>query len=542
MSKSSYEEVKRHVESFGFKLLSKEYRTTTSLLEMQCPVGHVFSMSLLRFNRAKRRKCPECRPNNKPKWERVQQAFIVRGYTLLSNEDEYKNNETKLRFICNSGHENTITWGSLVAGCGCSLCKGHTKLDFQEVKKAFEDRGYVLHSKHIKRSKDIMRFTCPNGHRHHITWNKFQQGEDCGLCAKNKKKDFAEVEKAFQKEGYTILGPYKGMHSKVLVSCPRGHIYSVQPTSFMSGGKRCKSCFDSLNYSSAEKEILLFVRSLLRDAVILENTKSVIPPKELDIYIPSKNLAIEYCGLHWHSEGRGNKGRAYHYEKMIKCAESGIRLITIFEDEYLDKKEIVLSRISSSLGVYSDIIYARDTVFSLLSHKEAALFLNNNHLQGYGPSKYKCGLLYKGDLVLVATFGPASRAHAGGPDIIELKRLATKCGVCVVGGAGKVIKNAARIIQDDNSRVRYIKSYCDMRWSGFGGTVYDALGFNLVSFTKYTPHYIYGKCRYRNQTLRKNPAERLTGKTEYELRLEQGYDRIWDCGHRTYILDLQKVL
>jgi hypothetical protein len=39
-------------------------------------------------------------------------------------------------------------------------------------------------------------------------------------------------------------------------------------------------------------------------------------------------------------------------------------------------------------------------------------------------------------------------------------------------------------------------------------------------------------------SLRKTPEERLTGKSEVELRVEQGYNRIWDCGHRTYIIEI----
>jgi hypothetical protein len=68
--------------------------------------------------------------------------------------------------------------------------------------------------------------------------------------------------------------------------------------------------------------------------------------------------------------------------------------------------------------------------------------------------------------------------------------------------------------------------------------VYEELGFELITFTKYTPHYIKDGERFRNQGLRKSVEERLTGKTEWELRKEQGYDRLWDCGHRTYVMKL----
>ena len=73
-----------------------------------------------------------------------------------------------------------------------------------------------------------------------------------------------------------------------------------------------------------------------------------------------------------------------------------------------------------------------------------------------------------------------------------------------------------------------------MRYANIFKPVYEVLGFELTNFTKYTPHYFKQQKRYRNYSLRKTPEERLTGKTEWQLRKEQGYDRIWDCGHRTY--------
>lgn len=68
--------------------------------------------------------------------------------------------------------------------------------------------------------------------------------------------------------------------------------------------------------------------------------------------------------------------------------------------------------------------------------------------------------------------------------------------------------------------------------------VYETLGFTLHAYTKHTPHYFRRGVRYRNMSLRKTVQERLTGKSEVELRLSQGFHGIWDCGHRTYFYDL----
>ena len=64
--------------------------------------------------------------------------------------------------------------------------------------------------------------------------------------------------------------------------------------------------------------------------------------------MPKLHIAIEYNGLRWHSE-EFNKDKNYHLNKLIKCNEKGIRLIQIFEDEWIEKQEIVLKKIKHIL-------------------------------------------------------------------------------------------------------------------------------------------------------------------------------------------------
>ena len=101
-----------------------------------------------------------------------------------------------------------------------------------------------------------------------------------------------------------------------------------------------------------------------------------------------------------------------------------------------------------------------------------------------------------------------------------------------------MFKFSKDVINTDFPSVEFLKSFCDMRYANIFNPVYEVLGFTLKCKTNYTPHYCKGQKRYRNFSLRKTPEERLTGKTEWELRREQGYDRIWDCGHRTYVYDV----
>lgn len=91
--------------------------------------------------------------------------------------------------------------------------------------------------------------------------------------------------------------------------------------------------------SAQEQEIRQFI---LDNGLECKKNRSILNGKELDIFIPSKNLAIEFNGNKFHTEWFGGKTRQYHLQKTKMCNEKGIRLIHIFEDElYFSKKNSI---------------------------------------------------------------------------------------------------------------------------------------------------------------------------------------------------------
>lgn len=90
--------------------------------------------------------------------------------------------------------------------------------------------------------------------------------------------------------------------------------------------------------SKKEKELLNFIKSIYNGAII-ENSKLVIPPYEVDIFLPDLNIAFEFNGTFWHSELQ--KDKFYHFIKSMKCKEKGIRLVHIYEWEWDSSKQFV---------------------------------------------------------------------------------------------------------------------------------------------------------------------------------------------------------
>ena len=278
--------------------------------------------------------------------------------------------------------------------------------------------------------------------------------------------------------------------------------------------------------SYSEKELSDFVKSL--GVEIIENDRTIISPKELDIYIPSKKLAIEFDGLYYHSELFVNKN--YHLDKTNECNEKGIDLIHVFEDDWVEHKEIVKSMIKSRLGIYDRKIFARKCQIKEISKHYAFEFFETNHLQGYAKNcDLNLGLFYEDELMqaISITF---KGWHDGNT---ELTRMTTKLNVQVIGGFSKLVSYFCK-----NYNCDLLVSYVYKAW--FNGKGYLASGFKAIKENNPSYSYILNKKRFHKSGFRKDKLKRMLEKgkikiysdnmTESEICRQNGIYRIYDCG------------
>jgi hypothetical protein len=297
----------------------------------------------------------------------------------------------------------------------------------------------------------------------------------------------------------------------------------------------CKYCHPE-RVDTSENKFYRFLQEILdKDIIIKQRDRTVLLGKELDIYIPSKNVAFELNGLYWHSEnGKGLK-KTYHLNKTKACAFHGIKLIHIFENELNDKEEIVKSVIKNILNVTAGVsrIYARECELREVPIKDKNKFLIDNHLQGEDKSTIKLGLYKDGILVSVMTFRKTSRFDKTSD--WELLRFCNKLNTIVVGGASKLF---AHFI--NNYKFKQLISYSDRRY--FGGEIYNKLGFKFTGFTP--PNYYYIVNKYKDLKHRMSFQKHKLPKllkiydeklSEWENMKNNGYDRIWDCGNSRFI-------
>jgi hypothetical protein len=285
--------------------------------------------------------------------------------------------------------------------------------------------------------------------------------------------------------------------------------------------------------SKPQIEISEFIQSLGFDIKLSD--KKALGGKEIDILVADKNIGFEFNGLLWHSEKYG-KHKRYHIDKTISAAKNGIRLYQIFEDEWAYKKQIVCERIKHILGVNKNIIYARKCYITEIDSKTANDYLNRTHIQGATNSTIRYGAFYNNELVAVMTFSKLRKVTGNSNnnnDFYELNRFSNSN---VTGIASKFLKH---FIKEHGPRK--ILSYADRRWTPIAeNTLYDKLGFKLVGESQ--PNYWYMK-NYKFREHRFNHRKDLlvskgfdVSKTEFEIMVERGYDKIWDCGSFKYEL------
>lgn len=307
----------------------------------------------------------------------------------------------------------------------------------------------------------------------------------------------------------------------------------------------CTACSGIKCGSAKQNDLYTFVTNLA-DCVAIANDANVLKgiKRELDVYLPTLNLAFEFDGLFWHSfnSTETSEQRNLHLLKTKTCEAQGIQLVHIFENEWDNKKEIVKSCIAGLLGKNTRL-FARKCAIKKISKKAANGFLQVNHLQGKcNHSTHHYGLFFGDSLVSVMTFG---KPRFDKTVEWEMIRFCSTLNTHVVGGASKLFTTFVKEV-DPNT----VLSYSDRRWSSVNKCVYQNLGFDLIRES--APSYFYFKSQegtvlfnrisFQKHKL-KNKLEVFDASlTESENMFANGYRRIWDCGNGVWMWSKDKTL
>ena len=462
---------------------------------------------------------------------------------FMSDSFNYTSIKDKIPIICKK--HNTLFKQSIYhhsKGEGCPICANES----MKQTKSLGTEGFIERSREVHGDKydysnvsyvnnstkvEIKCNTC--GTIFQQLPSKHLEGQGCPECARRRTittamafDTFRELASRIHQSKYDYdKDSYTNSKGKVTITCPVHGVFEQEAESHLQG-HGCPKC--AREDSKNEKEISDFISQFVE---VRRNVRDILPSgRELDIYIPSRNLAIEYNGLIWHSELFG-KTKTYHKSKMDECNSLGIRLITIFEDEYLNHKDICYSKLISVLSADNslDKVDGRKCEIRPLEAKKSAIFHDLNHIQGKCNATVHYGAFYKEELVSVMSFLRTSG------DEWELVRFSSDINKRCRGVGGKLFKYFLR-----ENKPSMVKSFADLRWSSIeGGNIYEKLGFVLDGKTSPSYTYVSGKRRIHKFNFRKELLSKRYGfdmsLTEKEMAEQLKCYRIWDCGLARYI-------
>lgn len=291
---------------------------------------------------------------------------------------------------------------------------------------------------------------------------------------------------------------------------------------------RCYACDPA--GSAAQAEIAAFIEKFVSTQKNVRNViKGTHRGAELDIYVPSRSLAIEYNGLYWHSNIY--KADNYHQNKSDKCKEVGITLVHIFQDEWFQKRHIVESIIKHRLGQTTTRVGARQCELVTVSPADKKLFFELNHIDGDAASMITLGLKHDGEIVMALSLRkPFHKKHSSS---LEVARVCSKINTCVMGGLAKLSKCA--LAEAASRGYSGLISYIDTRHGSYGES-WSKAGWTRIGET--TPRWWWTDNHERFNRFRFR-ANKAAGLSEAQVAAAAGVTRIYGCKNIIFELRTQ---
>jgi hypothetical protein len=341
--------------------------------------------------------------------------------------------------------------------------------------------------------------------------------------------------------GFKFIDFKKDLSTKLIFSCPSCSLNSEIFTwqfYFRINNKIsiCTNCFPiAENSSISQIELYNFIRENY-DGEIIQNCRNIIKPYEVDIYLPQLNIGFEFNGIWWHSDKF--KTKDYHLCKITTADKNGVKLYSIWEDEWNIKRDICKSFILNKLSKTKIKIPARKCQIKEVTYNVSRQFLDNNHFQGDCKSSIRIGLYLDGDLISLMTFSKLrlplqkSKKNRNRENWYELTRFCNKINTISIGGASKLLKYFI-----SNYSPESIETYSDNLISD--GNMYQKLGFTYEHTSDPGYWYLVDGIRSHRYNWRKQKLVSMgydLKKTEEEIMSELGYYRIYNAGNKKWII------
>lgn len=533
--------------------------------------------------------CPKCAKKYRPTTDEwIRKARKVHGDKYLYDKVSYNGSDKKVLITCPIHGDFWQEAASHLSGVGCPKCRGGVEMTTEEyidrLKQVHGNRYDYSKVNYINAKEKIDIICSRHGVFRQLPYQHLQ-GQGCPKCKSSKLENI--LMKLFEKNNIQYTYQYRLKNDNIMycdfflnehnivVEC-QGEQHFV-PTSFGNNKTEefCKKNYENiLNHDKLKYETcmakginvvyftipkyfnsnnVILDTDFYKDKLLITDTQKLLEyldsvqiletndsffdffkdlKKDVDRNIINVNGAIRYkdymvlyIPLVPNKRGELNDRRRQYIKR-------GYKVIIVFEDEYLNHKDIVLSKIRHLFKMDEQPkIMARKCNIRTIERNEAKNFLIKNHIQGFVNSSVYLGAYNNDTLIAVMSF-TRERGNEW-----TLTRFASDNHYVCCGIGGKLFKYFIR-----NNDFNVIKSFADKRWTyNTEKNLYLELGFSEEK--NMPPEYRYFKngeiIRHHKFNFRKQVLHRKYGLsmalTETEMVKKLGYDRIWDCGLIKYI-------
>ena len=266
----------------------------------------------------------------------------------------------------------------------------------------------------------------------------------------------------------------------------------------------------------------------------VERNSTIIGTDEMsiDIYIKPIQVGIEFNDGYWHEDKVYPK--EYREDKTRIAGSQGVRLIHIYEHEWINNREKIKGYLRKKLGGVGTIDIAKCSIAEV-GMNEARAFEDKYNLKGSRAASINIGIYHREKLVGMMAFGRSRYDKEHQYEIIRL----TYGEFNITGGTEAMYNHFI-----DNFDVKNIVAYVDK--SKFTGESYERIG--MVKQEDTPPNYKYVKRTTKNgrqivevmtrETCQKHKLIEKgygnLGSTEYEIMQALGYKRIYDAGNHKF--------
>ena len=296
--------------------------------------------------------------------------------------------ERKAWWKCKKSHNWQATIASRNQGKGCPYCANRKVLigynDLQTANPSLSKEWHYENNQGLtpmditSNSDKKVWWRCNEGHEWQARIADRSKGNSCPYCAGKKVlvgyNDLNTVNIELAKEwnyeknnSLTPMDVTANSDKKVWWKCSKGHEWAAKIYS-RSNGSGCPACSSEKHTSFPEYAMIYYLQKQGLDVIHSSKKHGY----ELDIYIPSLKIAIEYDGYYWHKDKV-----SLDLEKNRKCENDGIKLYRIREGlsslndssiDYVTQRnqkdfpKILEEILHEIIGVSVDIDFERDAI------------------------------------------------------------------------------------------------------------------------------------------------------------------------------------